>query len=148
MNRFHNVQIHPTAIVGKNVRIGEGAHIGPYCILGLSYSAADELSGEVQIGPDTMVGPHTVVYDDVVLEAGTILDPSSRIGPHARIGTQTRLLYGTRVHEETSIGSFCVIAGNCPDRTTFGDYVIHLGKIAHSYYYPFADWDGPEEPGP
>lgn len=148
MSKLTDVKIHPTSIIGKNVKIGSGSSIGAYCIIGLSVDGSDDSEGEVVIGPSTIIGHHTVIYENVVIEAGTILDPYSRIGPNAKIGSETRLLYGARVHEKVCIGSYCSIAGNCPDRTTFGDHVIHLGRIAHSYYYPFADWDAPEEPGP
>ncbi len=140
--------IHPTSVVEEYVHIAEGVRIGAYCVIGYSERGEHDPTQRIVIGTDTVVGPHSVLYDDVSIESHVVLDPFSRVGPHAHIGARTHLLYGARVHEHVEIGSDCSIQGNCPDRTTFGDHVIHLGRIAHSYYSPFADWDTPEEPGP
>lgn len=143
-----NSTIHETSLVDKQVKIGEGASIGAYCVIGLSEQNPADSIYAVDLGAGIRIGSHCVIYRDVHLAAEVTLDPFCRIGPHATIGARTRLLYGARVHEHVQIGSDCVIQGNCPDRTTMGDHVIHLGRIAHSYYTPFADWDEPEEPGP
>src|SRR5467141_3097512 len=44
--------IHPTAIIAKSARIGEGAHIGPYCYV-------DE---DVQIGRNAMLHSFVSIY--------------------------------------------------------------------------------------
>lgn len=144
----NKIKIHPTAIVDKSTIIGENSEIGAYCIIGESDIEERTHGEKVIIGENAIIGHHSVIYEQVTIGPGVILDPFSRIGPNARIGAETKLLYGTRVHEEVIIGKHCSIAGNCPDRTTFGDYVIHLGRIAHSYYHPFENWDEPEEIGP
>ena len=144
----NNNSIHPTAIIGKNTAIEKGVKIGAYCIIGDTIYDEHMTNGKIIIKKRAIVGHHSVIYSDVVIGADTVLDPFSRVGPNANIGSNTRLLYGARVHEDTSIGNSCSISGNCPDRTTFGDHVIHLGRIAHSYYHPFDGWDEPEEPGP
>jgi serine acetyltransferase len=148
MHLRQNVTIHTTSIVEPSVQIGAGSQIGPYSIIGLSERSETNSALEIVLEEGTIIGPHCVIYGDVHLGAGVILDPFCRIGPHATIGTRTRLLYGARIHEHVRIGSDCSIQGNCPDRTTFGNHVIHLGRIAHHYFSPFDDWDEPEELGP
>jgi UDP-3-O-[3-hydroxymyristoyl] glucosamine N-acyltransferase len=44
--------VHPTAIIAKSARIGEGAHIGPYCFV-------DE---EAQIGRDAVLHSFVTIY--------------------------------------------------------------------------------------
>ncbi len=136
---FH---VHPTAIVASTVVVGEGASIGAYAIVG------EPDRGAVYLAPACRIGHHSVILHSVSVGARTTLDPFSRVGPSAKIGDDTRLLYGARIHEDVEVGDHCVIAGNCPDRTTVRDHVVHLGKISHSFYHPFADWDEAAEPGP
>jgi UDP-3-O-[3-hydroxymyristoyl] glucosamine N-acyltransferase len=44
--------IHPTAIIAKTARIGEGAHVGPYCFV-------DE---EVEIGRNSVLHSSVTIY--------------------------------------------------------------------------------------
>ena len=140
--------IHPTTIIGPKVETSPGVQIGAYCVIGAAHSSGSESSGSTRLGRNARIGDHCVIYEDVVIGKNTTVDPFCRVGPHATIGENAHLLYGARVHEEVKIGNSCVIAGNCPDRTQFGDEVMHLGRIAHSFHHPFADWDIPEEPAP
>jgi UDP-3-O-[3-hydroxymyristoyl] glucosamine N-acyltransferase len=148
MHTQHNIFIHETSVVESQVQIGEGSRISAFCVIGLSEWGGSDPTGTIDLGPGTRIGSHCVIYGDVQLETGVTLDPFCRVGPHATIGARTRLLYGARVHEQVQIGSDCAIQGNCPDRTTIGHHVVHLGRIAHQYTDPFADWDEPAEPGP
>ena len=37
------VDIHPTAIVEKGARLGQGVRIGPYCVIGADVVLADDV---------------------------------------------------------------------------------------------------------
>jgi len=52
-------QIHPTAIVDANARLGPGVTVGPYAII----------EGRVVIGPETRIGPHAVIKDFTTIGA-------------------------------------------------------------------------------
>lgn len=134
--------IHSSAIIHHNVRLGKNVSIGAFCIIG----ETDE--DIISIGDNTRIGHHSYIFGEVKIGRECEFDAFTRIGDYAEIGDKTRLLYGARVHCNVVIGNSCIIAGNCPDQTIFGDHVIHLGKISHSFYHPFANWDAPEEPGP
>jgi UDP-3-O-[3-hydroxymyristoyl] glucosamine N-acyltransferase len=68
--------IHPTAIVAKTARIGEGAHIGPYCFV-------DE---DVEIGRNAVLHSTVTIYrgarigDDFFAHAHAVVRESCRIG--------------------------------------------------------------------
>jgi UDP-3-O-[3-hydroxymyristoyl] glucosamine N-acyltransferase len=68
--------IHPTAIIAKTARIGEGAHVGPYCYV-------DE---DVEIGRDAMLHSFVTVYrgakigDDFFSHAHAIVREYCRLG--------------------------------------------------------------------
>jgi UDP-3-O-[3-hydroxymyristoyl] glucosamine N-acyltransferase len=68
--------IHPTAIIAKTAKIGDGAHIGPYCYL-------DE---NVEIGRNAVLHSFVTIYrdarigDDFFSHAHAIVRESCRIG--------------------------------------------------------------------
>jgi UDP-3-O-[3-hydroxymyristoyl] glucosamine N-acyltransferase len=78
---FHTPQeyvpgIHPTAVVGKTARIGEGSHIGPHCVI-------DE---GVEIGRNAVLHSLVTVYrnakvgDDFLAHSQTVVRENCRIG--------------------------------------------------------------------
>lgn len=72
------MQIHPTAVIGQNVKIGKGCSIGPYC----------------------------VVKDDVEIGEGTVLEPYVHIGRYTTIGSGCRIYPGADVGDEPQDHSF------------------------------------------
>src|SRR6267378_7630408 len=68
--------IHPTAIIAKSAKIGEGAHIGPYCYV-------DE---DVQIGRNAMLHSFVSIYrgamigDDFFSHAHAVVREFCRLG--------------------------------------------------------------------
>jgi len=61
--------IHPTAIIGENVKIGEGAWIQAHAIIGDNVQIGNEvvISPLVYIGDDTQIGDHTFIYPNVTV---------------------------------------------------------------------------------
>ncbi len=71
--------VHPTAVLGRDVKIGDGASIGPYCVLG----------DGVQIGEGAILGSHCAI------DAGCSVGANSHF--HAHVTVQGRVKVGTRV---------------------------------------------------
>jgi UDP-N-acetylglucosamine acyltransferase len=63
-------QIHPTAVMGKNVQVDDGAVIGPYCVIG----------DDVSLGAGTILETHVVVADRVVIGRDNRLYPNCVLG--------------------------------------------------------------------
>ncbi len=61
--------IHPTAIVSPNAKLGDNIEVGPYAII----------NDDVEIGNDCKIGPHAVIYDG------------------ARIGNRVKIFQGASV---------------------------------------------------
>ncbi len=62
--------IHPTAVIGPNVKLGKNIIVGPYAVI----------EGEVVLGDGTEVGAHAV------LSGWTSIGCGNRIFPHAAVG--------------------------------------------------------------
>jgi UDP-N-acetylglucosamine acyltransferase len=83
-------EIHPTAIVHGDAKLGRGVQIGPYCVL----------------GPQVVIGDRCRLESHVVIDRDTELGPENRISPMASVGgppqdlkyagESTRLIVGAR----------------------------------------------------
>ena len=63
-------RIHPTALVAKGARLGEGVEIGPFCI----------------VGPEVVIGAGTKLVSHVVLAGRTTLGEGNIVYPFASLG--------------------------------------------------------------
>jgi len=100
-----NTNIHPTAIIGKNVTIecnnftlGANSYIGDNCSITCNnFTAGDNLfiPGRVEIGRGGCKGPNSNVYigDNVGIFEGTIINPSDEvhIGDNVGIGGEVMI---------------------------------------------------------
>jgi UDP-3-O-[3-hydroxymyristoyl] glucosamine N-acyltransferase len=76
--------IHPTAIIAPAVKIGEGAHIGPYCCI-------DE---EVEIGRNAVLHSFVTVYRGAKIGDDFVAHAHSVVREHCRIGNRVILQNG------------------------------------------------------
>ena len=112
-----NSQIHPTAIIESNVKIGKNVKIGPYSLIREDVLIGDnsEIGSYVVLCSGTRLGKackvlhHTVLgeipqdlkFDD---EKTTV-----EIGDHTVIREFVTVNRGTKAHRKTVIGSDCLI---------------------------------------
>jgi UDP-N-acetylglucosamine acyltransferase len=108
-------QIHPTALIGPGVKLGEGISIGPYAVI----------DGEVELGDNVEVGAHATVTGWTSIGAGCRIFPHAAVGGEPqdkkfKRGDRTRLLIG----ENNIIREFVTV--NCG--TIDGGGVTRVGK--------------------
>jgi acetyltransferase-like isoleucine patch superfamily enzyme len=142
-NNKHLNSINSSAIIGAKVSLGLKICVGAYSIIGCVYPDTEDI--ETIIGNNCDILHHVIVEPGAEIGENVFIDHFSRIGNKSKIGNNTMILYGSRIHDEVIIGTHCRIAGNCPDRTTIGNNVTHMGRINHSYNFPFDDWNKPNE---
>jgi UDP-N-acetylglucosamine acyltransferase len=130
--------IHPTAVIGRNVKIGEGVHIGAFCIIGekaedkkhwneqSKYAVIIEddviITGATTIDAGTikhtrigkgsfiMKGCH--IGHDVFIMENAILSPHVVIGGHSLIGVNTNMGMCSVVHQRIDVPANCMIGMN------------------------------------
>jgi UDP-3-O-[3-hydroxymyristoyl] glucosamine N-acyltransferase len=129
--------VHPTAVLGKGVRLGTDVAVGPYAVLddgvevgdGSCIGAHTVLGRNVRVGAGCTLHPHVVLYPNSVLEDRVILHSGVRIGAdgfgyvffdgaHQRIPHVGRVV----IHSEVEIG-----ANTTVDRGSIGDTVVEQG---------------------
>ena len=77
--------IHPTAVVGENVTLGEGVYIGPYAVIG----------DGATLGARVIVEAHVVVGEECVLGDDVHLYPMVSIRERCRLGKRVTIHNGT-----------------------------------------------------
>ncbi|MBI4665868.1 MAG: UDP-3-O-(3-hydroxymyristoyl)glucosamine N-acyltransferase [Nitrospinae bacterium] len=76
--------IHPMAVVGASVNVGDGVFIGPFAVIG----------------------------DGAILGPGVVIRAGVKIGERCRIGANTDIRENTAIYAETQIGARCLIHAN------------------------------------
>ena len=130
--------IHPTAIIAKSARIGEGAHLGPYCYIdedveigrhAVLHSFVTIYRG-AQIGNDFFAHAHAVVReycrigDRVILQNGVIIGGDGFGFAHQDDGTWYKMRQSGPAVLEDDVE---VQANSCVDRATIGETRIGRG---------------------
>jgi UDP-3-O-[3-hydroxymyristoyl] glucosamine N-acyltransferase len=141
--------IHPTAVLGRNVTVGEGVYIGPCAVLGdevklgrgVVIRAGACLGDRVEIGDEAVIHPGVVILDRVEIGARTIIHSNSVIGAdgfgyvkdgsrHFKIPQVGSVVIG----EDVEIGA-CVTIDRATTGNTFigrGSKIDNLVQIAHN----------------
>ncbi|MCB1070032.1 MAG: UDP-3-O-(3-hydroxymyristoyl)glucosamine N-acyltransferase [Verrucomicrobia bacterium] len=67
--------IHPSAVISPEATVGEGVHIGPFCVVeaGASIGAGSILVGQVSIGRGARIGEHCRFYPQVSLREYVVI---------------------------------------------------------------------------
>jgi UDP-3-O-[3-hydroxymyristoyl] glucosamine N-acyltransferase len=141
--------VHPTAILGRDVRLGTHVSVGPYSVLGDRVEIGDGAS----IGPGCILGRDSVIGSEAVLHARVTLYPHSRIGERVTIHSGAVIgsdgfgyvWDGTRHAKIPQVGNVVVEddveigANSCIDRATLGSTVLGRGvkidnlvQVAHN----------------
>ncbi|MDA0654595.1 MAG: acyl-ACP--UDP-N-acetylglucosamine O-acyltransferase [Proteobacteria bacterium] len=140
-------RVHPTAIIEDGAKIGDGAEIGPFCMVGVGADIGDGcvLHSHVVVAGDTRIGPGCTVFPFAVLghvpqdlkysgepsrvEIGAgcrirehvTIHPGTRGGGMVtRIGDDCLLMVGAHVAHDCQIGHHVILVNNA----TLGGHVI------------------------
>lgn len=114
--------IHPTAIIGPDVKLGAGVVIGPYCVL----------TGKVQLADNVELKSHVVMDGNTRVGKGTVIYSFSAIGtptPDRKYKGEDSLLV---IGENNVIREYVTIhPGTAVDRneTTIGDNNLILERV-------------------
>ena len=133
----HVPGIHPSAILGRNVSLGDDVSIGPAVVLGdgVSIGARTRLDAHVVIGDGVSVGEDCHLYPAVTLYSGTELGPRVRVHAGARLGSDGfGYVYRDGAHVKIPHVGRCLVesdveigANSTIDRGSIDDTVIGAG---------------------
>lgn len=118
--------IHPTAIIGDNIILGDNVKIGPYTII----------EDGVTIGNNTVISAHSVIKTGTIIEHDCFIDNFVALGGRpqdsgfdinirsgVKIGHHTVIHEHATVHRATKLEKFTTIGSNCMLQTS--SHVAH-----------------------
>lgn len=129
--------IHPTAVIGRGVVLGEAVFVGPYVVLeeGVAVGDRTRLHAHVVVGRDAVIGsdtvlhPHVVLYRRVVLGHRVVLHSGVRVGVDGFGYASTPAgiekiphVGGCTIGDDVEVG-----ANTCIDRGTIGVTSVGAG---------------------
>jgi len=81
--------IHPTAVLGRGVKVGSNVSIGPCAVVGGGAKIGDNvcICAQVYLGRQVVVGEGSLIHPQVIITDGTILGREVIIHPGAVIGS-------------------------------------------------------------
>ena len=102
--------IHPTAIIGDNVTLGDNNYIGAFCIIG---DPAEHKKYWNQEKGKVIIGNNNIVTGLVTIDAGTevptIIEDGCFIMKHAHIGHDCRIMNNVTISCGAKIGGHSII---------------------------------------
>lgn len=104
--------IHPSAIIGKNVQLGDGNDIGPGCVLeeGVVLGSRNKLWMNVYLGPGTTLGDENQIHMGAIIghlpqdHAFTGAPSYTRVGHRNTIREYVTIHRGTTADSSTVVG--------------------------------------------
>ena len=119
--------IHPTAIIGDNVELGDNNYIGAYCIIGDPAEHKKywgQSKGKVKIGNGNMITG--LVTIDAGTEETTIIENGCFIMKHAHIGHDCHIMNDVTISCGAKIGGHSIVG----ERSNIGlNAVLHQFSI-------------------
>jgi UDP-N-acetylglucosamine acyltransferase len=104
--------IHPTAVIGPNVRIGKDCYIGPYCIIGFP----PEWKGKENEGKGVIIGDRVRLTGHVTVDAGaespTIINNDCYLMKHSHVGHDATICPGVTISCGAKVGGHSIIMHN------------------------------------
>ena len=130
--------VHPTAVLGKGVRLGAGVRIGPYAVL----EEAVEIGDGVSIGAHACVGRGSRIGNGSILHPHVVLYPGSVVGERAILHAGVRLgvdgfgyVFTDGEHRKLPQVGGCIVeddveigANSTLDRGSIGNTVVAEGS--------------------
>lgn len=119
--------IHPSAIVSRHARIGEGVVIGPFTVI----------AGNAAVGSFALVNAYAAVGHDSAIGRYSSLMPYACINGGVKIGEKCLLATGVKILPDVTVGDRCrasagsIVTRDVPaDSLIFGNPAQHKPDIA------------------
>lgn len=119
------MDIHPTAIISNQAKLGNNLHIGPYAVIEPDTEIGDdcEIRAHAVIKRFTRLGRANLVYEGAVL-GGEPQDLSFRdCESYLQIGERNHLREGVTLHRASKAGAATLVGSDC--------FIMAYAHVAH-----------------
>ena len=142
--------IHPTAIVDPNAKIGENVKIGPYSVVGpeVSIGNGTVIESHVVIEGETIIGENNYIFSFVSIgkvpqdlkfngeKTRVIIGNNNKIREFVTIHRGTDDKYETRIGNDTLVMAYVHIAHDC----IIGDHCVLANAATFAGHVEVEDW--------
>lgn len=120
-NEFHFINaIHPSAIIGKDVKIGDGTVV----------TAGAIINANARIGNHCIINTQASVDHDVVIGDYSSIAPGASVGGNAIIGNLSAISMGSNIIQKIKIGNGTLIGAGSTVIRDIPDAVLAYGLPA------------------
>jgi UDP-N-acetylglucosamine acyltransferase len=102
--------IHPTAIIGPNVTLGDGNYIGPYCVIGMPAEHRGKWNG---VPGNVIIGNNNIFTGHVTIDGGidtpTVIGDNTFCMKHSHIGHDATIDDNVTISCGAKIGGHTII---------------------------------------
>ena len=118
--------IHPSAILGKNVQLGEGNEIGPGCVIadGVVIGSRNKLWMHVYVGPGTTIGDENQIHPGAIIGHEPQDHAFDGSASFTTIGDRNIIREYVTIHRGTKPGTTTVIGSD--------NFLMANAHIAHN----------------
>jgi UDP-N-acetylglucosamine acyltransferase len=104
-------EIHPTAIIYPNVKMGKNNKIGPYCVIGSNgeIRGVTDFLGHVEIGDGNIISEMVTIQRPAIQGQSTAIGNDNMIMAHSHIGHDAKIGNGCELSTGTIIGGYATI---------------------------------------
>ena len=122
--RFVNL-IHPTSVIGLNVKLGEGIILGPFSYIGNDSTVGDyvTIQSHVAIGHDVRIGEYNQI------------NAFAFLGGYVKLGNFVSIHPGAKIAPKIKIGNKSIIGINSAVIRSVSDGVTVFGNPAKKVLY-------------
>lgn len=123
--RFVSV-VHPTAVIGQSVKVGEGCILAPYSVL----TASLQVGRFVNIGVFSCCSHHNRIGDWCQISGHCSLPGNVTLGEGVFLACGVVLVPGAQVGDWAYVGAGSVVLRRVPSRTkVFGNPAVPIGTV-------------------
>ncbi|WP_164232961.1 acetyltransferase [Microbacterium hydrocarbonoxydans] len=106
--------VHPRAVVGSHLRIGEGSVVCG----GVQLSTNVDLGCHVHVNPGAIIGHDSMLEDFVSVNPGAVISGDVRVGEGSLVGAGAVVLQGLAVGEYAIVGAAACVTRPVADGVT------------------------------
>lgn len=113
-SQYSGNDIHETAIIYPNVKMGKGNKIGPYCVIGSDGEIRNctDFQGMVEIGDNNTISELVTIQRPSTKDEKTIIGSNNIIMAHSHIGHNAIVGDNCEISTHSTIGGYATIGDN------------------------------------